>query len=387
MTATIDWRLHQRSPKLPLQTYCNGAIAVDEAETSGVGETPKHLKKKKYKPRGVNKIGFRIPSAASPAGVNTRTPSKKRPKKPLEALDSSQPLPRKRKNNSFLGPRGTVKFQKHIEELCKKKKKDCFCRKLRSRKNWQKSVNLSSIAKLAKCGLKNISNDVERCLSLFVEERMRGLMSNLIRLSKQRVDIEKPRHRTLITSDVRQQIMAMNRKAREEWEKKKAEAERLRRLNEGNNGVDGDKEKDEGRGKSIKVNKEEDDKMRTTAANVAARAAVGGDDMLSKWQLMAEQARQKREGGGMDACCSQPSKDVSRRPLSTSGRKDNQDAEKKGNGASGGIRKAQAVLQTWVARSISIKDVIAVLERGPQMSRSSMIYRLYERIRSDGTTE
>ena len=36
--------------------------------------------------------------------------------------------------------------------------------------------------------------------------------------------------------------------------------------------------------------------MRTTAANVAARAAVGGDDMLSKWQLMAEQARQKREG-------------------------------------------------------------------------------------------
>lgn len=44
------------------------------------------------------------------------------------------------------------------------------------------------------------------------------------------------------------------------------------------------------------ANKEEDDKLRTTAANVAARAAVGGDDMLSKWQLMAEQARQKREG-------------------------------------------------------------------------------------------
>lgn len=36
--------------------------------------------------------------------------------------------------------------------------------------------------------------------------------------------------------------------------------------------------------------------MRATAANVAARAAVGGDDMLSKWQLMAEQARHKREG-------------------------------------------------------------------------------------------
>lgn len=43
------------------------------------------------------------------------------------------------------------------------------------------------------------------------------------------------------------------------------------------------------------MNKEDDDKMRTNAANVAARAAVGGDDLLSKWQLMAEQARQKRE--------------------------------------------------------------------------------------------
>lgn len=34
--------------------------------------------------------------------------------------------------------------------------------------------------------------------------------------------------------------------------------------------------------------------MRTTAANVAARQAVGGSDMFSKWQLMAEQAKQKR---------------------------------------------------------------------------------------------
>nr|POE69203.1 hypothetical protein CFP56_59048 [Quercus suber] len=70
--------------------------------------------------------------------------------------------------------------------------------------------------------------------------------------------------------------------------------------------------------------------MRTTAANVAARAAVGGDDMLSKWQLMAEQARQKREGG-VDTSGSQRSKDVSRKPLSTSGRKDIQETEKRGN--------------------------------------------------------
>ncbi|ONK79250.1 uncharacterized protein A4U43_C01F4450 [Asparagus officinalis] len=42
------------------------------------------------------------------------------------------------------------------------------------------------------------------------------------------------------------------------------------------NGSDVDKDKDDGRSKANKANKEEDDKMRTTTANVAARAAVGG---------------------------------------------------------------------------------------------------------------
>lgn len=45
----------------------------------------------------------------------------------------------------------------------------------------------------------------------------------------------------------------------------------------------------------MKVSKE-DDKMRANAANSAARAAIGGEDVLSKWQLMAEQARQQRDG-------------------------------------------------------------------------------------------
>lgn len=73
--------------------------------------------------------------------------------------------------------------------------------------------------------------------------------------------------------------------------------------------------------------------MRTTAANVAARAAVGGDDMLSKWQLMAEQARQKREGGMDSASGSQAGKDAVRKSSSASGRhgKDNQEGDRKGN--------------------------------------------------------
>lgn len=39
--------------------------------------------------------------------------------------------------------------------------------------------------------------------------------------------MEKPRHRTIITSDIRQQILSVNRKAREELEKKLAETEKL----------------------------------------------------------------------------------------------------------------------------------------------------------------
>ncbi|RWV81909.1 hypothetical protein GW17_00056630 [Ensete ventricosum] len=187
----------------------------------------------------------------------------------------------------------------------------------------------------------------------------------------QRVDIEKSRHRFVITSDVRRQILLVNQKAKEEWDKKQAEeSEKLRKVNEvsrqnlfldsilllqmdGNTRVDAEKDKEDGRPKALKValifnkivvfylfpfnylscmqaNKEEDDKMRATAANVAARAAVGGDDMLSKWQLMAEQARQKREG--LDGA---PGKTASSKPLLSSGRssREKQESEKKGSSA------------------------------------------------------
>lgn len=135
--------------------------------------------------------------------------------------------------------------------------------------------------------------------------------------------------------------------------------------------------------------------MRTTAANVAARAAVGGDDMLSKWQLMAEQARQKREGGGDVASGSQPAKDVTRKNLSapTRSSRDHQEAEKRSQSSAiatpGTVRRAvrnQGITQTRVARSITVKDVIAVLEREPQMSKSTLIYRLYEKARSNASS-
>ncbi|XP_065865918.1 transcription initiation factor TFIID subunit 4-like isoform X2 [Euphorbia lathyris] len=349
-------------------------------------------------------VGPRIPSAALSAGGNARTPPKKPSvgqKKPLEALGSSPPASSKKQKvsgafsdqsidqlNDVTAVSG-VNLREEEEQLFSGSKEESRVSEASRRVVQEEEERLilqkvplqKRLAEIMfKCGLKNINNDVERCLSLCVEERLRGLISNLIRLSKQRVDAEKPRHRTVITSDVRQQLVTMNRKAKEEWEKKQAEAEKLRKVNEpeGDNGIEGDKEKDENRLKAVKVNKEEDDKMRTTAANIAARNAVGGDDMLSKWQLMAEQTRRH--------------KDVSQK--STSGRKmkDNQDTDKRSpTTASRAVRKfgrnQASVPHIRVARSISVKDVITALEREPQMSKSTLIYRLYERIRSDTPAE
>ncbi|KAE9599997.1 hypothetical protein Lal_00046152 [Lupinus albus] len=358
-----------------------------------------------------------IPSSTS--GIMARTLVKKPfpgQKKPLEALGSSPPPSSKKQKTSggsveqsieqlndvtavsgvdlreeeeqlFSGPKDESRVSEASRRAVQEEEERLILQRTQ--------LNKKLVEILVKYGLKGIGNDVERCLSQCVEERMRGLISNLIRLSKLRVDFEKTRHQTVVTSDVRQQIMTINRKLREEWEKKQAEAEKLRKSNdiENNTGLDGDK--DEGRIKSTKVNKEEDEKMRTNAANVAARAAVGGDDMLSKWQLMAEQARQKREGVTDMPSGSQSAKDVNRKSSSASGRsmKDNQEGDKKGPTipSSGAARKhgKNHVLasQTRVARSISVKDVIGVLEREPQMSKSPLIYRLYERIHSDAPAE
>ncbi|XP_023538301.1 transcription initiation factor TFIID subunit 4b-like [Cucurbita pepo subsp. pepo] len=353
-------------------------------------------------------LSSQVPSAATP-GMQNRAPQIKAvvgQKKPLETLGSSPPLPSKKQKlsgafsdqsieqlNDVTVVSG-VNIEEEEQQLFSSAKENSRAFEA-SRKVVQEEERLlfqkgplqkMLVEIVAKCGLKGMNNEVERCLSLCVEERLRGIISNLIRLSKQRVDAEKPRHRTLVTSDVRQQITLANQKAREEWEKKRGEGEELRRLNdpEDDQRVAGDKEKDEGRMKSVKANKEEDDKMRTTAANVAARAAFGGDDMLSKWQLMAEQARQKREGRMNSASGSQSGNDAVRKFSSAAGRrrKDNQEGTSRSFGSTQ-INETQ----TRVARSISVKDLIAVLQREPQMCRSTTMYRSYNRVRAEATDE
>lgn len=361
-------------------------------------------------------------STMSGTGGNAKASAKKPSigqKKPLDAHVSSPPLPSKKQKvsgafsdqsiehlNDVTAVSG-VNLREEEEQLFSGPKDDSRVSEA-SRKAVQEEEDRLILQKIplqkklaeimTKCGLKNLSNDVERCLSLCLEERLRGLISSLIRVSKQRVDSEKARHNTVVTSDIREQILAVNRRAREEWEKKQAEAGKLQKDNEPDSsaGVDGDKEKDEGRGKSLKVNKEEDDKMRTTAANVAARAAAGGDDMLSKWQLMA-QKRQKREGGPEIASSSQAGKDGNDKPLGTSAGnardvrgavKKDQSAAPAASGVARQFGRNQATeLPPRVARRISIKDVIAVLEREPQMAKSTVIYQLYERMRADAAVE
>ncbi|TVU50184.1 hypothetical protein EJB05_01546 [Eragrostis curvula] len=258
----------------------------------------------------------------------------------------------------------------------------------------RKGPLLKKLAEITlKYDLKNISGDVDHCLSMCVEERLCRFISTLVRVSKQRIDSEKTGHRLVITSDVGRQILMMNQKAKEEWDKKQAEeADKNKKQTEadGSGGAELEKEKEESRQKNVKPNKEEDDKMRTTAANVAARQAVGGSDMLSKWQLMAEQARQKREGLDVGAS-SQPGRGPSgTQSMFGKGPGDRQDGLKRSHSAafgSGGMKRPGRGGFIGPQRTICIKDVINVLEREPQMTKSRLIYRLYERLPGDSTAD
>ncbi|EYU25503.1 hypothetical protein MIMGU_mgv1a022216mg, partial [Erythranthe guttata] len=212
---------------------------------------------------------------------------------------------------------------------------------------------------IAKRGLTKISNDVERCLSLCVEERMRGLIYNLIKVSKKRMDTEKTSQRTVITSDVKQQIMSINRKADEEQERKEAETQTSEKLNlpEGTTGVDGDKKRES----CARLAKKQYDNQ---AANMAVRAATGTTDMMSRWQSMIE-AKQKQQGidkSGKDVIniSNQDGSEVSGTPA----------LDRK-------IGQIEVMVPQVRRCSITVKDVIAVLERDPQLSKSTLIYKLY----------
>lgn len=352
------------------------------------------------------------------SGTTTKTPQKKASaghKKPLEAPGTSPPSSKKQKTsgafhdqsidqlNDVTAVSGVNLREEEEQLLCAPKEESRASEASRrvvqeeeERLVLQRGSLQKKLAEItSKCGLKSIGGDVERCLSMCVEERLRGLVSYLIKLSKQRVDSERSRHRFVVTSDVGQQILSINKKLKDDWDKKQAEeAEKLRKVNDAEGKIGGeaedkekDKEKDDGRPKATKAHREEDDKMRTNAANVAARAAVGGDDMLSKWQLMAEQARQKREGLDGAPSSSHSTKTISTKLVPNFRRIEQLDSEKKGGNRKSWRNPAGMHHHVKVPHNISVKDVISALEREPQMSKSTLLYRLYERKTGESTTE
>ncbi|KAL9254102.1 Transcription initiation factor TFIID subunit 4b-like protein [Drosera capensis] len=206
--------------------------------------------------------------------------------------------------------------------------------------------------------------DERLILEKAVEERLRTLIRNLVRVSKQRVDSEKSGHRTVVTSDIQQQISSINHEAKEE-QKKLAEAQKLLKLYE--------------------ANKEKNNQIRTSAAKVSAHATVGNNDILSKWQLMAEEAKRRGKGGAANTSRSQAIMDSAHGHLAD--RRNNQRAGRQDNltdvAASGSVARSGMTQVSKAARNISVQDLITVLEREPQMTKSIALYRLYERIHSD----
>lgn len=67
--------------------------------------------------------------------------------------------------------------------------------------------------------------------------------------------------------------------------------------------------------------------MRTTAANVAVRAATGVGDITSRWQLMIE-AKQKQGGSDTSSTPQTTNKDVGRKPPLATSARENQESEK-----------------------------------------------------------
>ncbi|PUZ40533.1 hypothetical protein GQ55_9G431500 [Panicum hallii var. hallii] len=298
-------------------------------------------------------------SVQAPPAAASKTPQRKASgqKKPLEALGSSPPPSSKKQKtsggfheqsidqlNDVTAVSG-VNLREEEEQLFSAPKEESRVSEAARRVVQleeeklilQKGPLTKKLAEIMrKCNLKVIGTDVERCLSMCVEERLRGFISNIIRFSKQRVDVEKSRHCFYpLSSDVRSHIMRVNREAKEQWDKKQAEdAERIRKQNDGDGctNIDLEKDKNETRASSKHAKyKEDDDKMRTTAANVAARVAAGGDDMLSKWQLLAERNKQRSEGGD-GSSGSLPGNMLQHKPSPKSGKdsREEQENEKRG---------------------------------------------------------
>ncbi|KAK1395123.1 hypothetical protein POM88_014179 [Heracleum sosnowskyi] len=215
---------------------------------------------------------------------------------------------------------------------------------------------------ISKCGLKTVGKDVENCILLGLGEMMDRLIRNMIKMSKQRVDYEKKRHFILVTSDIHRQIMIMNRKCQNQ--KKPPDEKPNRDIS------DGEMDKSAKSSVATKSKKKKigaDLRLETAArTNKAVMASLGGDDFISKWKLLSTKAQHEEDPGIGD----QPNEKVNKGSKGTG---------KKIQGKGTENRTGQDRILMVPKRVVCVKDVIRMLEREPQMSKSSFMYRLYER--------
>lgn len=257
----------------------------------------------------------------------------------------------------------------------------------------QKIVGIASMF-----GIESVSEDVERCLSLSIEEWFQNILYKATRFSKQRYDLEKRRQNVVVTSDTRQKIVSIKERAKEVKGSIEALGQKQtdgpsKQSEEKEKAIE-DKEKPKLKGKKLH---KDDDKVRVQATNIAARKALGADDMLIKWQIMAEQARLKRTGeaGGSERVATdQASKfsgvngrgELERMHMSKNAAAESVTTPKKSNSGMPTLTtdtgRPPGSMPNVPSRSrlITVKDLIAVLEMEPQLAKSTLLYRLYDRI-------
>ncbi|WOG82476.1 hypothetical protein DCAR_0101641 [Daucus carota subsp. sativus] len=194
---------------------------------------------------------------------------------------------------------------------------------------------------ISKCGIETVGKDVEDCLLMGLGEMMDRLIRNMIRMSKQRVDYEKKRHRILVTSDIHRHFMISNQKCQDQ---KKPQDEKS---NEKRKGAD------------LRLE-------RAARTNKAVRESLGGDDFVSKWTQLSR-SRQHEEEPGIG--------DLPNEKMNKGSKGTGQNFQGKGTG------------NRAPKRVVTVKDAIRTLEREPQMSKSTFMYRLYERSAVAGTQE
>ncbi|CAI9769990.1 unnamed protein product [Fraxinus pennsylvanica] len=205
------------------------------------------------------------------------------------------------------------------------------------------------------CGIKSRTKDVEHCLSLCVEVRLHGLISKLIKMSK------KKRSLMLSTAEVQHCVVISNQ---ELWKKEIMRDKEFR----------GEIAANVDRNKDIKcAEPSQENKMKRTAdetlrsANRAARAAAGWDDITSKWKFMGKPERKKQETSSSS----------------------HQESQRKGTMLTDCVLRHFLFCvmdDEYIAGTvkgfepkITIKDIIALLEREPLMSKSTLNYCLCNR--------